>query len=239
MKNYRAPSTRKRLLLGGTVAVIISVGMGAGATPAFASSEVKDTSSASGDVQLGTMVEGVFTPLDPSSVAAHTLNLHATSTPKPGTVSSNLLSYDQWFGCYSLNHEDDIFSTYYTPSVNQQPGRTINLRCGNNSFGYKHIHAEHDGNWSDTYNAAKAKGWVPGSQGFQSSDDLMSESAGTAIGYPNYYSIKPVNQTTCAVVNMDFFKQGVGVVYSFNVVAVYSNTNDRLITTYPTSKTVC
>jgi hypothetical protein len=38
---------------------------------------------------------------------------------------------------------------------------------------------------------------------------------------------------------MDFWAEGLGIVYTFNALAVYANNNDKLITAYPTSATTC
>lgn len=64
-------------------------------------------------------------------------------------------------------------------------------------------------------------------------DDLWSVAAANTVEDPNYQRGNPVNDATCANVNFDFVKPGVGFVYTCNVIAVYANANDRLITAFP------
>ncbi|WP_147304107.1 hypothetical protein [Subtercola boreus] len=220
----------KKFLIG---VLVLGLVVGGSAAPATASTE-----TGSGDVKLMVRVNGQEVPFS-ADFPNGALHLHDTPAPKPGGVSPNLINWDQWYGCFSLNHADDIFSTYYTPSKNSQPGRQINLRCGDASFGYKHIRTGKEAAWQNKFNAAKNSGWVPSSQGLESWDDLMNIAAGNAISYPNFTGGSAVDQTTCVVVNVDFFKTGVGIVYTFNARAAYSRTTDRLITAFPQTGTSC
>ncbi|CAN5179291.1 hypothetical protein BH09ACT6_BH09ACT6_12190 [soil metagenome] len=194
-----------------------------------------DEHSTQSDVLLMIRVDGQNVPIDRIFPPSHPVE----SDLAANGGRSNLIDWDQWFGCYSLSHEYDIFSTYYTPSVDMHAGREINLRCGNANYGYKHIRDGKESSWQSKFDGAVAAGWNPSVQGFESWDDLMSEAAGTAIGYASYRGGSAVNDTSCANVNLDFYKTGAGLVYTFNAIAVYANGNDRLITAYPTDRTVC
>ncbi|TIH36139.1 hypothetical protein [Subtercola vilae] len=219
----------KKSLLTATVVGLLIVGS---AAPAFAGTA--DT----GAVTMMVRVNGQEVPFD-SSFPTQPLHLHGTPPIQSTGPHTNLINFDQWYGCYTLNHDDDIFATFYTPSQNEQPGREINLRCGNSSYGYKHIESGKKADWQAKFDGAVNAGWIPQSQGMQSWDDLMAVAAGDAISYPNFSTVNQFNQTTCAVVNVDFYKEGVGLVYTFNARAAYSNTNDRLITAFPQSSTIC
>ncbi|UFS57608.1 hypothetical protein [Subtercola endophyticus] len=186
------------------------------------------------DVQMMVRVNGHDIPIDAASLRHASLHSPSEAPAGGDNSSQNLLGWDQWFGCFSLNHEDDIFATYYTPSVDMHAGREIN-----DSFGYKHIRADKLGVWTDEYDSAVAAGWNPALQNMEDWDDLMSVAAETGIEYPNFQGGSAVNNTTCVNVNLDFVKPGVGLVYTFNAIAVYSNTNDRLITAFPTTRTTC
>lgn len=116
----------------------------------------------------------------------------------------------------------------------------VNLKCGTNGWGYKHIADEHDTHWEGKWNQAVAAGWDPGVQGLQSWDDLMAVGAGVAITWPEYLRGNPLNNTTCAVSDVYFVNTDTGLpVYTFKARAAWANDSDRLITAFPQNGATC
>jgi hypothetical protein len=178
-----------------------------------------------------------------STFSENALHLTGATPSENGGKSSRLITFDQWFRCFSLNQENDAFALY--TSWWDGKGKDIRLKCGagdaNAGWGYKHIRAGKEADWQAKLNAARANGWDSASQGVESWDDLMSGAAATAVMWPEYRSVSSVNNTTCGVTEIYFAKKSnpSQVVYSFRVRAAWANDSDRLITAFPQSGATC
>lgn len=220
---------------------VVGALIGATPAPALAGQSLEDSEP----VVLVVTINGKQVPLDPDFLTSTKLHLQEPAEPIQGEVSTDLIDWNQWYGCFSLNNVEDVFATYYTPSVNQQPGREIELKCGESDtdtttgFGYKHIRDGKESAWQAKFDGAQAAGWDPSSAGMESWDDLMSASAGTAIMFPSYTGGNINANTTCVVTRMSFVRSGSGEVYAFNARAGYANNSSRLITAFPQSGTDC
>lgn len=62
----------------------------------------------------------------------------------------------------------------------------VNLKCGDSTYGYKHIRAEHESQWQDVLNTARARGWQSAQYGVESWDDLMSGVTAGVVADPGY-----------------------------------------------------
>lgn len=208
----------------------------------LAPAAVADEHSTSGEVRIGVMIDGVLTPADPADIAAATAGLPDRSSGQGGDATPQLIDWNQWFGCFSLNHEDDVFAQY----VHWWDGESqdVRLKCGtggkDSGWGYKHIRGEHEQHWQDEFDAARAAGWDPRNDRMESWDDLMSFSAGQTIRYPEFRGGNTVNKTRCGVSEVIFYRVNSGEpVYSFRTRAVWASDSDRLITSFPQKKEIC
>lgn len=219
----------------GCVALIVSL---LGAPPALAGELDPDRTAITAFVK----VDGELAEVD-STFSDSALDLTVTTDPHVGAISSRLIAWDQWFGCFSLNHQDDSFALY--TSWWDGEGKDVRLKCGtgdeNSGWGYKHIRAGKEADWQAKLDAARRAGWDSAAQGVESWDDLMSGATATAVMWPEYRRVSQVNNTTCGVTEILFAKKKnpSQVVYSFRVRAAWANDSDRLITSFPQSGTTC
>lgn len=188
------------------------------------------------------MHDGVLTAADPADIAAATVGLPDQSSREGGDVRPQLIDWNQWFGCFSLNHEDDVFAqdVHWWDGASQD----VRLKCGTGGaktgWGYKHIHGEHERNSQDKFDAARAAGWDPQNDKMESWNDLMAFSAGQAIRFPEFRCGNTVNNSRCGVTIIIFCGVNARVrVYSFRVRAAWASDSDRLITSFPQDKEVC
>ncbi|WP_431246666.1 hypothetical protein [Leifsonia xyli] len=216
----------------GTVTLVIAALLFAGATPAQAAEEPQPDEIA----LFARGANGEVVKLDADFVAKTSFDLH--TAPSDGQVTLQLINWDQWFGCFSLNNETDVFATYAFPWNGSV--QLVRLKCGTDSYGYKHIRAKHESQWQAQLDGARAHGWNSQAFGVESWDDLMSAVTGAIITYPDYYQAYPLNNKRCS--NTEFYLQNLStgaIVYSFRAIASWASDSDRLITSYPTTSLVC
>jgi hypothetical protein len=208
------------------------------ATPAFADQASTD------EVRIAVRIDDNIVTLDQAEIDAMIAGLPDEPTSSPTDTATDdvmtpyLIDWNQWFGCFSLNNEDDVFAEYvhWWNGV----GHDVRLKCGTSSWGYKHIRAEHESDWQNQFDAARAAGWDPANDGMESWDDLMAFGAGNAITWPEFKGGNSISQTSCGVTEIIFFRTSDGApVYSFRTRAGWSDTNDRLITAFPQNSVVC
>lgn len=215
-----------------------------GVAPAAAASTEATDSSGAGVVQIGRMVAGEFVAITEEEIQSATATLPAPPSASD-SVTPKLIDWNQWYGCFTLNHSDDVFAEYnhYWDGI----GQDVRLKCGegtvdnpDSGWGYKHIRAKHETQWQSVLNAARQAGWVSESQGVESWDDLMAAAAGEAITWPEFKGGNSISQTSCGVTEVFFWNIQTGQpVYSFRARAGWSNTNDRLITAFPQPNVNC
>lgn len=212
-------------------AVLSGVLLGVGAAGAANATEA----SPEDEILMYIKVDGQPVPVD-AYLTENTLDSEPEPEPEPGTVSPFLIDFDQWFRCYSLNMEDEVFAEYR----HLADGHDIRLKCGDSDYGYKHIREGKETAWQNKLNDARAAGWVSQTQGIESWDDLMASVAGIAITWPDYVGANPLNQTKCGVSEAIFRSTDTGeIVYSFYVRSAWATNNDNLITSFPQSTSTC
>lgn len=226
-----------------SIAFIAIAGMlCAGATPALATSP---DGSEEGDIVA--YVEDQKGNLIRLEDAVDTnLNLEPLDPADPGAITPRLIDWNQWFACFRLNKEDDIFGTYYF-WLDDGTGGDVYLKCGyqnpdnaNNGWGYKHILAGKEGLWQRELDNAISAGWVPSTQGVDSWDDLMHAGVGNALTFSSWFSGVKANNTRCAIGRLVFLEQpSQKQVYAFKTAAVAAMDSGRLITAYPISASTC
>lgn len=186
--------------------------------------------------------DGTFIPLD-EAIEMNDIDM-TPSEPGPGTVTPQLINFNQWYRCFSLNQADEVFMEYafYRDGTHHD----VRLKCGEHNtitekgYGYKHIRIRHEGDWQNKYNEATATGWIGDGQGIEGWDDLMVAGAGESITYWSYASGIKANNTRCTVGTLYFIEATTfDVVFQFNTVANFAINSDRLISAYPTSNSTC
>lgn len=219
-----------RRYVAGVFAMALTFGALSAAAPAAAD-------ESAGEVGLYVMQDGALVPLSDEFLEESVLAIDPPVEPGAGTVSPQLIDWNQWYGCFMLNNEEDIFReyTFYWNGL----AHDVNLKCGNDYWGYRHIIKKED-DWEAKWNQAVAAGWNPAADGLGSWDDLMAVGAGVAITWPEYVGGNPVSNTTCAVSDVYFVDSSTGLpVYTFRARAAWSNNNDRLLTAFPQSSATC
>ncbi|NQX13085.1 hypothetical protein HQQ80_15755 [Microbacteriaceae bacterium VKM Ac-2855] len=201
-----------------------------------------DTVGEESAVRLYVRIDGVLAPADPSAIESATSGLPSEQTPSGGPATPRLIDWNQWYGCFSLNNQDDIFAEYvhWWDGV----GQDIRLTCGNGvafgGWGYKHIRAKHEADWQAPFDQARAARWNPANDGMESWDDLMAFAAGQAVSWPAFKGGNSISGTTCGVTEVIFYEQNTGSeVYKFRARAGWADGSDRLITSFPQSGTTC
>lgn len=202
-----------------------------GATAAHASDE--------SEVKLVVLHEDTWADVDMVALEAATLDLEPPAAPEAGKIAARLIDWNQWFGCFSLNNEADVFSYFWFP----WDGRlnAVNLKCGNSSYGYKHIRERHESQWQDVLNTARARGWQSAQYGVESWDDLMSGVTSGVIADPGAGLTKyPTSNKWCTKTTFGLWDSGQkAIIYEFGVETAWASDSDRLITSFPSSRKVC
>ncbi|GAB3305221.1 hypothetical protein [Pseudoclavibacter terrae] len=182
--------------------------------------------------QLARLVDGQWEAVD-----AAPLDLHNAPAPE-GEMSPQLISFDQWFRCFSLNESSEVFSTYEFPK--DGVGYPITLQCGNDVYGYKHIRAGKETQWQQKIDAGLAAGWNPDMQAVESWDDLMNMATASFVSDPGEgLKYSAVSQKYCTNGIMGFVNAQFEPVYQFRVTVSWSENNARIITSYPDPRTYC
>lgn len=229
------------------VALIAALGLTSSALPASAAAIADPAGPGATASEIVMMVRdpsGALIPIEDVIDSAQQLDMNEPKPSEPGTVTPQLINFDQWFRCFSLNQADETFVTYnhFVDGTSRQ----VRLKCGqhnditNQGYGYKHIRIRHEGDWQAKLNDAVATGWVPASAGVEGWDDLMAIGAGTSITYWEYRSPIKGNNTRCTVATVAFADTSDwSIVYEFKAVAVFAEYSDRLITAYPSGSSTC
>ena len=207
-----------------------------GIQPANASDQSGDAAQDS-SVKMFVKIDGQLKEAD-DLIAETDLDLSPPVTEEPGQISPQLIGWNQWYGCFTLNNTDDVFVeyTHYWDGI----AHDVNLKCGTLSWGYKHIQDSHQQDWQNKYDNAISSGWNPASQGMQSWDDLMAAATGVAVTWPDYTRDNSINQTRCGVAEALFINTETGEIeYSFPTRAAWALNSDRLITAFPQSGSTC
>lgn len=140
--------------------------------------------------------------------------------------NARLIDFPQWVQCFTINDTEMVIKSY-TAWWNGQP-ETKRLKCGDSSFGYKHIHERHEADWQAKLNKITPSGLFPN----VSWDDLMSAAAHNALAVPDYTE-NVAGSKRCYVVKMGFYNQYGTLLDAYNVRTIAATNNDRVITALP------
>lgn len=205
------------------------------ASPAAA--EVPDSVSGPG---WFAMVDGQLVDVG-DRFRSHVLDLDQPAKSAPD-LAPRLIDLSQWVSCYTFNMKDEVFAeyTHYWDGV----GHDVRLKCGDygtSGWGYRHIEEGHKSDWQTKLDQARAKGWNSQWQGVESWDDLMAGAAASAITWPEHVGSNAVSKTKCGITDLYLVDRNRPqvVLMVIRVAAVWATNSDRLITAYPTQKTVC
>lgn len=236
MRRPAAPTQRneelvKRWLKSVTASgVAIGLVLG-GAAAAHASDE--------SEVKLVVLQDEAWIDVDMDAFEAAALHLHPPAAPDAGKTTSRLIDWNQWFGCFSLNNANDVFDRYWFP----WDGRlnAVNLKCGDSTFGYKHIKEGHESQWQDVLNRARSLGWPAAQFGIESWDDMMSGVTSGVVADPGLgLTKKAVSNKWCTKADFGLWDiTQKRIVYVFGVEAAWASDSDRLITSFPSTRKVC
>ena len=198
---------------------------------------VAEVPSQQSDIRLHVKIDGKLVELDREFLSARSISktIHSERQTNP---SSRLIDWNQWFGCFSLNNENDVFANYM--HYWNGSGQDVRLKCGNDSWGYKHVRAGKETQWQAKLDGARAAGWVPSTVGVDSWDDLMSGAAGAVVLWPEYRRVESVSNKICG--NSEFYLLDLKTgreLYSFNVEVAWASDSDKLITAFPSSRLTC
>ena len=224
---------RRITVLGAAViAIALAVVPHIPAAAAAASSDGEESR-----VSLVIRRDDAWQPVDPEMLRAAALRLNPV--PEGEGASARLIDWNQWFGCFSLNNETDVFAYYWFPWDGSL--RNVNLKCGTKDYGYKHIREGHESQWQGTLDAARAKGWKPAFYGVESWDDLMSGVTAELVADPGP-GLQKVQASNKWCTKGDFGLWDTDrktIVYSFGVEVAWVADSDRLLTSFPSSRKVC
>lgn len=186
--------------------------------------------------------EGSITPVEPGPPLSAGPSLeNGDAGDQSGTITPYLLSPAQWADCWTFNNANAVFASYAWPR--NGVATMIDLKCGNSSYGYKHIVGQgHDQQWGTVFNKAKAAGWDNANYRVNSWDDLMSMADANLIGSNvyDYENINTISNKACRNGSFGLWSTTTHtLVYTFRVEMVWSINNKRVITSYPSSRSIC
>lgn len=157
-----------------------------------------------------------------------------------GTVSPYMLTFPDWIECNAGNTHH-VIRTYTFPWNGEGIG--IDMKCGNNSFGYNHIMKGKESSWQTKFDSAVAAGWNPLAQGMDTWDDLMNMATASLIHMPGeVFNWSDISQKACSYGWFgvgDIRNPHLGPIYSFYVEVVWSMNNYHVITSYPSTRGYC
>lgn len=214
------------------VASVVAAGLVlGGTTPANASDEP--------DVRLVIQKADAWVDVDMQALEAAALDLQEPAPPVDNVVGPRLIDFNQWVGCFSLNRETDVFAYYWFPWNGRL--NAVNLKCGNSSYGYKHIRENHEAQWQQVLDTARARGWQSAQYGVESWDDLMSGVTSGVVADPGAGLTKyDVSNKWCTKTTFGLWDTDQNaIVYDFGVETAWASDSDRLITSFPSSRKVC
>lgn len=175
---------------------------------------------------------GSFTPV-PEEVFLDLDSTPSSTSEQPGQAGTYLISFPQWFSCFTLNDESELFAqfTYFRGATQY----TKQLRCGTAGWGYKHIMDRHQQDWQNKLDVIQSLG-----MGLEYSwDDVMAAGAYASLDYSDFIRVMPESNKECAVGELAYLRSDGTVLQYFNVTTVIATDSSRIITSYPSSKSVC
>lgn len=217
-------------------ACVASLGIVFGAAGSASAAANEDPSEEFG---IAVVVGDELIRLSEDQVASVTANYDAGSpadTETNADIAPKLIDFPAWTACFTFNAEETVFAEWnfaWNGVLNP-----VKLKCGNESWGYKHIKAGKETAWQTQLNKARTYGWDGASMGVNNWDDLMAIAAGMTITYPEDVRTRASANTRCAVAGIYLMKGDV-TLYQFNTRVGFATNNDRLLTTFPQSSSQC
>lgn len=202
--------------LRGAAAVVTAIALGTTLTAGAAAENEAPNSDHGGFVTIGSRTLTIDEFIDQTRSGA----------PEAPEVGPYLIDFPQWVQCFTLNDTEMVIKEY-TTWWNGDP-ETKRLKCGDSTFGYKHIRERHEKDWQTKLDKITPSGLFPN----VSWDDLMSAAAVNALLVPDW-SENVSGSKKCYVIRMGFYNQYGTLLDSYNVRAVTATNSDRVITVLP------
>ena len=153
---------------------------------------------------------------------------------EPGTVTPNLINDPiAWTACFGPTFNANFPLRAFT-WVPQATG-TVYLQCGphdTKTYGWHHIQANHQSQWQTRADTATG---VPGGVAW---DDFMADITSQILDWPSRYTVE-YSGKRCHTGYIQIWDLNGNLKYDFNPSIVVSMTNNRLITSYPTTNQDC
>jgi hypothetical protein len=150
--------------------------------------------------------------------------------PDSGTVKPMLLGVDDWTQCWVFNNETHPITGYDFSWDGEY--KRISLQCGNEKTqGYHHIRFRHESEWRGRITEVSK-------ENTDTWDDLMSFANQEGLKAPAYSS-GPRDGKLCVSPKIDMYSDPTHYVYTFYPTVSVSLTNDRIVTSYPTTRSDC
>lgn len=223
-------NTRNRFAIALFVVAVMSI---VGIAPASAT-----TSDSQGDIGIYVQDKsGNFVQVDSALIGSAFLDLQGTPAQPATGKQTRLLGWNQWFDCYVNANSNLLLATYawFWDGFRND----VTLRCGNDSFGYKHIATAHGSDWENKMASAVSKGWNPQQQAVNSWDDLMPLATAVTVSWPDNYVNQSGNKT-CIASQVWFLRTSDHqVVDNFWVRVVFGDYTRNIITSFPQSSDYC
>lgn len=157
-------------------------------------------------------------------------------TPDDSTIQPLLIDDPgAWVACFG-----PLFNPTYTLKPLGLPhfDRVIHLTCGphdTKTYGWHHIQDHHQSEWQTRLDAASTAGAGPA----DTWDDLMALSTELVLAEPWWYTVE-YSGKRCFTQHIAIFEADSGAtVLEFWPTVIVSMTNDRVITSYPTTNEDC
>ncbi|MGW9112135.1 hypothetical protein [Microbacterium sp. NPDC055683] len=156
------------------------------------------------------------------------------SEPEPGQVTPYLINAPvAWASCFgpTYNATYPLRSFAWVPQATD----TVYLQCGphdTKSYGWHHIQKNHQAQWQTR--ADNASG-VPGAIAW---DDFMADITSQILEWPDRYTVQ-YSGKRCYTALIQIWDTKGNLKYQFNPTVIVSMTNNRVITSYPTTNEDC
>lgn len=228
MKKYRVAGRIAATIAAATLLASV-------AYPASATSTDIDQEDYGISVRMnGEMVS--LTEDEVSSILAEYTSTESLATEGDAVATPMLIGFPDWTACFTFNAEETTFAEWnFAWDGALKP---VRLKCGNDSWGYKHIKKGKESAWLTQLNKARTYGWDGTGMGINNWDDLMALGAGIALTYPDDVRTKSSENIRCAATSV-YLTEGNSILYVFNTRVGFATNNDRLLTAFPQSSNLC
>jgi hypothetical protein len=152
----------------------------------------------------------------------------AGAAPALGSPPAPARASEVWAGCGVFTGDDKVVRTF--PIRGAQAGEefmrggTVTLRCGDETYGYRHILKNHQADWETTA-ALAGENWR----------DLADFAIATALNDPDQVTYRTKNQAFCYKRVIYYGRKSNREVYQTTNAVVVVSANRNIITAYPTS----